>query len=66
MNRGARRGTLSPLQCSFNYGKGESSQGADKVEYDQQNNPNQLIDGGKNPSQQKETLFVPQVAMASL
>ena len=38
-NIGARRGTLSPSQGSFNYGRGESSQGAEKVEDSQQNNP---------------------------
>ena len=40
-NRGARRGTWSPLQAIFNYGRGESSQGAEKVKDTQQNNPNQ-------------------------
>ena len=39
-NRGARRGTLSPSQGSFNYGRGKSSQGAEKVEDSQQSNPN--------------------------
>ena len=32
-NREARRGTLFPSQGSFNYGRGESSQGVEKVEY---------------------------------
>ena len=40
-NRGARRGTLSHLHGSFNYGNGEYSQRAEKVEDSQQNNPNQ-------------------------
>ena len=39
-NKGARRGTLSPSQGSFNYGRGESSKGVEKVEDSQQNNPN--------------------------
>jgi hypothetical protein len=39
-NRGARRGTLSPSHGSFNYGRGKSSKGAEKVEDSQQNNPN--------------------------
>ena len=39
-NKGTRRGTLSPSQGSFNYGRGESSQGVEKVEDIQQNNPN--------------------------
>ena len=39
-NKGARRGTFSPLHGSFNYGRGESSQGAEKVKDSQQNNPN--------------------------
>ena len=32
-NSGARRGTSSDSQGVFNYGKGKSSQGDDKVEY---------------------------------
>ena len=40
-NRGARRGTSSSLQGSFNYGRGKSSQGSKKVEDTQENNPNQ-------------------------
>ena len=32
---------MSPLQGSFNYGRGDSSQGAEKVEDTQQNNLNQ-------------------------
>ena len=34
-NRGARRGTLSPSQGSFNYGRGESSQGDEKINNNQ-------------------------------
>jgi hypothetical protein len=40
-NRGARRGTLSSSQGGFNYGRGESSQGDEKVEDAQQCNLNQ-------------------------
>ena len=40
-NRGTSVGTLSPSQGSFNYGRGESSQGVEKVEDTQENNPNQ-------------------------
>ena len=40
-NIGARSGTFSPLQGSFNYGRGEYSQGAEKVEDTQQNSPNE-------------------------
>ena len=56
-NRGARRGTLSPSQGSFNYGQGESSQGAEKVEDSQQNNPNPPRGSGFQRGGGKEDLW---------
>ena len=45
-NRGERSGTLSPLHGSFKYGRGKSSQGDEKVEDSQQNNPNPPRESG--------------------
>jgi hypothetical protein len=46
MNRGERRGISSSSWGGFNYGRGESSQGDDKVEYTRQGNLNQLCGRG--------------------
>ena len=41
-NKGARKGTSSASWGGFNYGRGESSQGAEKEEDTRQGNLNQL------------------------